>query len=489
MHGFETRGELVPRGRFVDTGRFGRMFPHLRSLKRTQEDILALAQDPRPDGSRGVMVGPGQPNPRIKAGYTFLGQFIDHDLTLDATSLLEQQIDLNATTNFRTPALELDSLYGRGPNAQPVLYQKDSHGMFLLNKAGDDMQRNSEGRALIGDPRNDENRIVNQLHVLFLKFHNRVLATEAAGASDQERFEEAQRIVRWHYQWIVLHEFLPRIVGGDFIADVLDATDPEAVGPAYMPVEFSGAAFRFGHSMIRAGYVINDAEGAGLFPDRPDAAPSDRDLRGGRDFKGKLIVDWKHFFGETPLPEGSPEDAPPISQPSMRIDTKISPPLLNLPNGVVPASLPIANPVNTQRSLVGRNLIRGLDLRLPAGETIADFLEIARLPPATVWEDLPEKAGLTPLWFYILKEAEVLHDGQHLGGVGAAIVAQTFVNILLADKASFLNNVPAWTPELASGGTFTMADLANFTLGTSIPNETLDLAAPAPPRPAPAGTA
>lgn len=461
MHGFEDRGIDVARGRFADTGRFGRMFPHLRSLKRQEAEILPLT---------GIMVGPGDDNPRIKAGYTFLGQFIDHDLTLDLTSLFEQQVDPPATTNFRTPALELDSLYGRGPAAQPMLYDKAQFGRFLLNAEENDLQRNSQGTALISDHRNDENRLINQLHLLFLKFHNAVLANLATGADDQQKFEDAQRLVRWHYQWIVLNEFLPRTVGGDFMADVLDMTDPIEVGPAYMPVEFSGATYRFGHSQIRPGYAVNDDEGAGLFPAAPDAPPGN-DLRGGRDFAGKLVVDWKHFFGETP----PAADGRPIIQQSKKIDTKLSGPLLNLPHSVVP-------PVDPARSLAERNLLRGLRLRLPAGETIADFLAIDRVPESVVWEDLPANAGLTPLWFYILKEAEVLHDGHHLGGVGAAIVAQTFANVLLADKGSYLNNVPKWTPDLAVGGKFTMADLANFTLGTNIPNETFNVGPAAPAR-------
>ncbi|WP_423068320.1 peroxidase family protein [Devosia sp. CN2-171] len=431
-------------------------------MKREEADILPLT---------GIMSGPGDDNPRIKAGYTFLGQFIDHDLTLDLTSLLEQQVDPMATTKFRTPALELDSLYGRGPGAQPALYDKDRFGRFLLNPEGNDLQRNAQGTALISEHRNDENRIVSQLHLLFLKFHNAVLDTLAVGADDQQKFEDAQRLVRWHYQWIVLNEFLPRTVGGDFMSEVLESTDPHHIGPAYMPVEFSGATYRFGHSQIRPGYAINDTEGAPLFPANP-AAPPGNDLRGGRDFGGTLVVDWKHFFGEAPPAAGGAA----VVQQSKKIDTKLSGPLLNLPNSVVP-------PTDLARSLAERNLKRGLRLRLPAGETIADYLGIERVPEAVVWEELPANAGLTPLWFYILKEAEVLHHGHHLGGVGAAVVAQTFANVVLADKASYLNNVPNWTPDLAVGGKFTMADLANFTLGTSIPNETLDFGPAAPARP------
>ena len=474
MHGFETRGELVPRGRFVDTGRFGRMFPELRSLKEFSPGPVALG------GAGGPMSGAGDDNPRIKAGYTFLGQFIDHDLTLDATSSLEQQIDLAATTNFRTPAFELDSLYGRGPAANPALFDRDAQvpGTFLIERDGTDLPRNAQGTAIIGDHRNDENRIIGQLHTLFLKFHNRVL-TDVVGkglrgdaATD---FEAAQKIVRWHYQWIVLHEFLPRTVGQEMVTTLLAGIDRNHVGPAYMPVEFSGAAYRFGHSQIRPAYGLGGGRAAVIFPAQPDGPilkPGDPppvgglpDLRGGGPLPDLLRIDWSAFFGNG-------------ASQSKLIDTKLSPPLLSLPNSVV--GVP---PKPEQRSLAVRNLIRGFDLKLPAGETIADFLGIERLPPDVLWKDVPQGSGHGPLWFYILREAEHFHQGQHLGGVGAFIVAKTFINLLLADKASFLWQSPKWTPDFVPDphqpGTFTMADLVNYTLDlqgdVALPAEVIDL--------------
>lgn len=201
------RGGDVPRGRFNETGRFGRMLPYLRSLKSFRPGPVELGRVGGPmDGGSPPPTDTSQDNPRIKAGYTFLGQFVDHDLTLDATSVLEQQIDPQATRNFRTPALELDSVYGLGPKVQPYLYDRDAPGRMLTSPDGHDLPRNSQGVALIGDPRNDENIIVSQLHLLFLKFHNKVFdeATDPALGA-QERFEAAQRIVRWHYQLSLIH--------------------------------------------------------------------------------------------------------------------------------------------------------------------------------------------------------------------------------------------------------------------------------------------
>jgi hypothetical protein len=476
MHGFENRGLSVPQGRFTDTGRFGRMFPELRSLKTMvpPADVLGGAG---PDGGPpGPMEGPGGgvDNPRIKAGYTFLGQFIDHDLTLDATSILEQQIDLNATTNFRTPAFELDSLYGRGPGASPALYDRNCPSCFLLSEDGFDLPRNRQGTAIIGDHRNDENRIIGQLHVLFLKFHNRVMRDFTSDTGGRSRFEDAQTIVRWHYQWIVLNEFLVRTVGRAAVDAVLGSTDRAKVFSPYMPVEFSGAAYRFGHSQIRAFYPINAQGGAAIFPTDPTAPPADNDLRGGRPLPEILRIDWSRFFGVA-------------ATRGKLIDTKLAPQLLKLPNGVVPPDTSAAD-----RSLAVRNLKRGVDLRLPAGQTIANFLALPeRLPDSEVWTDVPGGAGLAPLWFYILREAEFLHDGQHMGGVGAHIVAQTFVDILLADKASFLWQDRNWTPTLPSAhpGRFTVTDLIKLALGDDAPdieaedvdNLPTELPPPAPP--------
>src|SRR5262249_4606722 len=152
------------------------------------------------------------------AGFTYLGQFIDHDLTFDPNSKLERENDPDALVDFRTPRLDLDSLYGDGPADNPFLYQDDGvHFLLGLNQAfEEDLPRNSAEarRALIGDPRNDENLIVSQLHLAFLKYHNRVVDALRAirpELSGEKLFGEARRIVRWHYQWIVIHEFLRAI--------------------------------------------------------------------------------------------------------------------------------------------------------------------------------------------------------------------------------------------------------------------------------------
>lgn len=460
MHGFLDRGSDVPRGRFSQTGRFGRLFPELRTLKSFAPGPHELGKVGGPmDGGSPPPTDPSQDNPRIKAGYTFLGQFIDHDLTLDVTSVLEQQVDLGATHNFRTPALELDSLYGLGPLVQPYLYDQTKPFRFLLGTDNEDLPRNSQGRALIGDPRNDENAIIAQLHLLMLKFHNRVFDWDGIpdSVTGLARFEAAQRIVRWHYQWIVLREFLPRTIGTKTAGRLRDTPQWQFPGEAFMPVEFSVAAYRLGHSQVRPGYGLRPGAGAALFPASPTASP-DTHLAGGRALLPALRVDWDRFFG-TP------------AQPSKLLDTRISSTLLNLPDGVVPLGTP-----SHFRSLATRNLQRGLDLHLPSGQDVAFHLGTPNpISESDIWDGVAGGKGGAPLWFYVLREAEKRGAGHRLTGVGAEIVGRVFVAILLADKASYLHQRPDWTPELpsANAGTFTMTDLVNFTIGTNIPGEDL----------------
>jgi hypothetical protein len=167
--------------------------------------------------------------------------------------------------------------YGRGPADQPYLYDQDQPGKFLLradprgagNAPRPDVPRTSQDVALISDPRNDEHLIVAQLHALFLHFHNAILNTltkkTGQNTPPTAQFAEAQQLVRWHYQWIVLHDFLPRIVGETMANWVLNAGGPpnlryyhiqHTLYP-FIPVEFSGHAYHFGHCMVRPTFALN----------------------------------------------------------------------------------------------------------------------------------------------------------------------------------------------------------------------------------------
>lgn len=456
-HGYDLRGlTYVPVSR-LNEGRFGRMFrlpPFVPDDTRIAEIAEVMAENatgPQPELD----------NPAIPAGYTYLGQFIDHDLTFDPVSSLERQNDPDALTNFRTPRFDLDSVYGRGPADDPFLYDKDSGGTRLLierHDDEDDLPRNAQDTALIGDPRNDENIFVSQLQLTFLKFHNAVIdlveSDLALRIGSETTFEAAQRIVRWHYQWMVVHDFLRRTVGQETLDEVFDESgvlprvNREFYGwnnEPYMPVEFSVAAYRFGHSQVRGRYQLNTL--VGPLPTFSPASVEEDPLGhfgGFRILPPFWTIEWARFFEV----DGAGSDA---RQQSRRIDTKIADPLLALPPEIA-GNVP---------SLVMRNLTRGARLLLPSGQDVAAHMGAAVLSDADL--ELPG-GGPAPLWYYILREAAVEANGEHLGTVGGRIVAEVMLGLLEKDPSSYLRNQPSWTPFLpsATSGDFTMSDLVAF---------------------------
>ena len=458
-------GTRPPRGRdsvphsSIDRGRYGRMFRELRPYLPRDETLIKLAhsmdppmpipgQPPPPPGT----VPPGQ-NPDIAAGFVYVGQFVDHDITFDPASVLQRRNDPDALVNYRTPRFDLDSVYGAGPSDQPFLYDREDPVKLLIgrNRGRDeervDLPRNAQGRALIGDPRNDVHVIISQLSLAFLRFHNAAVDHLRAKAfPEADVFEEAQRLTRWHYQWVVVEDYLRRMVGTDVLRRVL-VEGPSGRRRAdlqwftwkrepFMPVEFSVAAFRFGHTQIRATYILN----AGLQPKHvlmplhnPDPMET---LEGFRPLPKGWKIAWDMFFeidGSTP-------------QLSRRIDTKMTGSLQNLPPSFDPEG----------RSLALLDLLRGRALGLPSGQAVAAHMGTAR-------SDLGLK-GPTPLWYYLLREAEVDNNGVRLGPTGATIVAEVLVGLLAGDPASYLRVAPAWRPELPSStaGDFTMADFLRF---------------------------
>jgi hypothetical protein len=465
------RDNIPPRSTAFDKGKFGRLFPTLPPFASdnptVRKNLLELgkpggimdANDPQPP-TDPLTPNPNNPdNPTMTAGMTFLGQFLDHDITHDGTSSLERQVDPEAIENFRTPVFELDSLYGSGRGVSPHLYDATSPGTnkFLIDKAApNDLPRNSQNIAIIGDPRNDENLIVSQLHLAFLTFHNAIVDHLTAGGTTNpnEVFDEAQRLVRWHYQWIIMHEFLPATVGQKLIDDILKKGRKfyNWRNEPFIPVEFSVAAYRFGHSQIRPGYIANFAGDKGkefrvhIFNAKLDHSVDDPDDLSGGKRAPRRFIDWPTFFD---LGDGR-------SKPNKMIDTKLSSPLFELP--FISPNLP-----NNPPSLASRNLLRHLTFALPAGQRVAQAMQIKPLAPS----DLADVKELdfdtrTPLWFYILREAAVREGGKRLGPVGGRIVAEVFLGILNGDRMSYLRQDPDWTPTLGKNHEFKMADLLRF---------------------------
>ncbi|HUQ32865.1 MAG TPA: heme peroxidase family protein [Pyrinomonadaceae bacterium] len=500
FHGDRPRGaDFFPKSSSFE-GRFGRMFRTLPSAQFQEDDLkkLAAAMVAELEDDQNDETDPEE-NQGIDAGYTYLGQFIDHDLTFDPASSLQKQNDPDALVDFRTPRFDLDNVYGRGPDDQPYLYEDNGVRMLLgrrvTGNAQDpqtrDVQRNlnpgGRARALIGDPRNDENVIVSQLQATMLRFHNRMVrflptlpGNQALLSDPKKLFEEAQRQVRFHYQWVVVNDFLPTIAGPAIVDRILPSvrngtsitTDRPDLSlfhwtrDPFIPIEFSAAAYRFGHSMVRPFYRLNTTLPNSFAIFGPSELTS---LTGFREFPSTWAVDWSLYFKIRPT---APPEGKLRLQKAYKIDTSLVNPLGNLP-AVIGANVP---------SLAERNLIRGWRMGLPSGQDVARFMgetvipdEKLRVGKATVVDrpnnpsitDIsPRFAGNAPLWFYILAEAMQNADDKPddfpitLGPVGGRIVTSVFAGLLVGDKFSFLHQ-PGWRPIQAFtvGGRFGMAEL------------------------------
>jgi Animal haem peroxidase len=485
----------------------------------------------------------------LPAGYTYFGQFIDHDLTFDNTSSLNPQDTPDPTqqnrmpSNLRTPRFDLDSVYGDGPDAQPYMYAEDGASLIFkdsfenqcqsnFDQAHQDLLRGPNGRAIIGDKRNDENSIVSQIQLTFIKFHNAVVARKKIQDPTLKGtllFEKAREQVRWAYQKLVIEDFLPRIVQANVLEDLKNKT-PEQRKSRYvlyteekrtnLPREFVGAAYRFGHSGVRFGYRLNTETSLSIFaPSEPNSDVPLQDKEGLLGFdplpKSQVIDDWGRFFPSTE-PDKIPEclgeepsldaDGKAIPNPKVRlqfaykIDTTLADPMAALPPSVLPTSTDPRGAIGEVEAAIGPddeipppkdrpslallNLLRGNTYKLPGGQKIAIALKergcqqldskyLVTRQPATDAAGQP-KAGFfkfvkisselqhdTPLWFYILAEAQASiidkiqldADGTfseklllnekiartQLGWVGGRIVAEVFYGLMDSDKESYVN--------------------------------------------------
>jgi hypothetical protein len=352
-----------------------------------------------------------------------------------------------------------------------------------------------------------------------LQFHNKLVDQDSTAS-----FEDIQQQVRWHYQWIVVNDFLVKICGEDVIKSILPhlgknrpiwENEPQFAlykwrEDAFMPIEFSAAAYRFGHSMVRPIYRLNTRLNGG---DDPNNASSDEERRGlaGRffifagvqkrglngfdEFPQQWAIDWSLFFDIN----GSIKNVGKTRiQPSYKIDTSLVNPLGFLPEfsdtSMVSPPLTVEqlqgkpqDPVNNPANLAIRNLLRGVTMGLPSGQSVATAMGLTpiedknlRIGKAVVaeWEGSPTLTSIddsfkknAPLWYYVLAEAHFEwfqrakkgkgdEEPLRLGAVGGRIVAETLIGLLWADGHSYLRQAPNWRPDEIR----TMGDLIGFAL-------------------------
>ncbi|GAA2982024.1 peroxidase family protein [Actinokineospora diospyrosa] len=464
-----------------------------------------------------------QPDGSIPAGYTYLGQFVDHDLTIDRTATqLGSEVTVDELVQGRSPALDLDSLYGRGPHDRHDrrFYAEDQVKLkvgttsatdfpddrvrvdlegFDLPRAGGTAGTGADRREpLIPDLRNDENLAVAQTHLAFIRFHNRVVEDLAmSGMNERRLFEAAREQVVKHYQWMLRTDFLPRVVDPSIVHDVFtngrrffEARGHGRTRRPTMPVEFSVAAYRMGHSMVRGAYEWNRVFNSGgpgplgtlllLFTftgvsgnftggplselDDPNSGSVDR-------LPTNWIADFRRLYDFTEA--GRPDLAPPTNGGNVakRLDTVLVDPLDQLPAGTF-GGRGTAFPA-IHRNLAFRNLTRASMVELASGQQLAALFGVAPLTAAEVLDGAggASLSGLTPhqraavssdtpLWFYILREAE-LNNGV-LGQVGGRIVAEVFHRAMEASRTSIVRE-PWWRPALGpDSSTFRMTDLLLF---------------------------
>jgi hypothetical protein len=459
----------------------------LPEAKKTRNDLVRLGEA-MADRGRDAPAG----DSTFSAAFTYFGQFVDHDITLEKSAQpgmkppVEEDLEplplddiRDQTRNVRTGVLELDSVYNfpapRDPEPNGAKMKigkvspsggtpgKDEFNDLPRRRRSDNPKRDREAR--IGDPRNDENLIVAQLHLAFLRAHNRILEE----TSPPERFKKAKRRLRRHYQHIVLHDFLKQIADQPIVDDIIEngnrIYDP-GEDEFFMPLEFSVAAYRFGHSMVRATYNYNVNFPQATLGQLFTFTALSGQLGEFDTLPDIWIIQWERFLrgGE-------------VFNTARKIDTQLVEPLEHL------QTMEGQDEPGLAAMLAVRNLLRGYQLRMPTGQAVAGALQeklkgvrtIPVLSPQQIknaaasdkQREVLEDSGFderTPLWYYILAEAALLRDGRRLGPVGSTIVAEVLVGLVRRSPDSILAPGSTWKPNLPSKepDKFTLADLLRF---------------------------
>lgn len=424
---------IVPASASAALQNFGRLFPTLQPFTAPSvQEILDLSladQDPN---------APPE-NLQEPSGMTYLGQFADHDMTLDTLPQPTATVDPTTLLNNRTFAFDLDSVFGDGPTGSPQLYEADGVHLCIQDPNPNgvtDVCRTTGppfgAPAIIPDGRNDENQIIGQIQVAFIAFYNRLI--------DQGMTYEQARATEQHYwQWIVLTELLPTFIGQDRVdatldrlgtSDVYRLSTPLFPANTFTPVEFSVAAYRL-HTIVRLAYVINDNGPNGVNKIQVFNAAGN-DLHGGRQLTADRQIEWGNFLTDLaeqpPIVNGAPAPDFNFGRP---FDHLISRSLFNLP-------IPGAEPAGSN-NLAFRNLIRGEFYSFPSGQDVARALGVTPIPASSINPTTDAVFNTaTPLWQYLNAEEELLEGGHRMGPVGSAIVGQTFLRVLASTPDGIL---------------------------------------------------
>ncbi|MEL6311555.1 MAG: peroxidase family protein, partial [Pseudomonadota bacterium] len=319
-HGRHQKACIVGEGGITDAPdgfRFGRLF------KQGTFNPLILKESFAKIIAREMVKPLRKGDSPIPAGFTYFGQFVDHDITRDITAVEADDPatdpieptsdDAFETMQGRSPSLDLDSLYGHptkrddalfrdgGPSfkigrTEPVPPQfggghsgkahpldlprreaPNPPGMdkILVADENGNLTEVERGRLpAIPDERNDENLIVAQIHLMWMLFHNNIVGALESAHPDKDAktlFAEARALVTRHYQHVVLHDFVRRLIMKEVYEEVIVERKRTIFqcGPGevpFMPLEFSVAAYRLGHSMVRQFYAWNLNFGTGNPP-------------------------------------------------------------------------------------------------------------------------------------------------------------------------------------------------------------------------------
>ncbi|MDE4100067.1 hypothetical protein [Phaeobacter gallaeciensis] len=401
----------------------------------------------------GGFVEPQQ-STEIPAVMTYFGQFLAHDVTH-----LQWSTPESAWTNLRAGhSLDFGTVLTQTDLSHPQNSNWNCHAGVSLGETTTTGEHRDLPRSLLpygqsctSDARNDTNLALAQIIVLLTRFlhavrqHNPTLSVEQVGA-----------LTAQHLQAVVLDDYLRTICDPGIWQDIRDngrsLVWTDKTRPFYVPIEFAAAGFRFGHSMVRDMYAHwGDSDKfmcATTFlrfvHDPPDPANS---LINGR-LGGIWAHDWRAFSRLA--------DAGDMVR-AARIDPNIAFAFRDLSEGHF--ALKTAPQAGATINLAHHTLKRQYTLGLPTGQQLAQLAGVPTMSAAEVLgtgysniADAIDQAGFgsdTPLWFYILREAEFFQGGGRLGPLGSRLVCETLHAAIENSAASILTETGGPAPEVS----------------------------------------